>query len=149
MWADLRIPNRAILHLDRYKHPVVGKVNKDVFAGLNVICRNFRFESFVFPSRKLCKRAFKILARYAFEDDSRASFAFANMESFIGSFNGWKTYPFLLFLFLYSLSFVRYKCSEEFKRFGLNKDWRISDINKKFEFCDIYPKNIIVPTYVS
>jgi hypothetical protein len=93
MWADLRIPNRSILYMERYKHPVVGKVNKEVFAGLNVICRNFRYESFVFPSRKLCKKVFRVLARHAFDDDPRNSFAFVNSETFIGSFNWWKMYP--------------------------------------------------------
>lgn len=52
-------------------------------------------------------------------------------------------------LLLTIIDLLRYDCAEEFARLGLNKDWRISDMNKKFEFSAIYPKQFIVPTYVS
>lgn len=95
MWTDVRIPFRSILYLERYKHPVAGKANKgEVYAGLHIICRNFRFETLVFGSRKDCKRVFRVLSKHAFEEDPRASFAFDNSETFIGNFNGWKVYPY-------------------------------------------------------
>ncbi len=68
-------------------------MNKEVFAGLHIQCRSFRAESFMFETRKMCKRVFKLLSRYAFEESLRVSFAFTNTETFLGSFNGWKVYP--------------------------------------------------------
>lgn len=88
----MRVPYRSILYSERYKHPVVGKVNKEVNAGVHVICRNFRFETFVFSSRKDSKRVFRTIKQVNFDEVEPRPFAYENSETFIGGFNGWKVY---------------------------------------------------------
>lgn len=47
----------------------------------------------------------------------------------------------------------RHKTKEEFERQGFilenSELWRISDLNKRYEICEIYPKKLLVPASVS
>jgi myotubularin-related protein 1/2 len=46
-----------------------------------------------------------------------------------------------------------YDCKQEYERMGVNKtatgDWRFTNINQSFKFCETYPKLLVVPASTS
>eukprot|EP00026_Physarum_polycephalum_P000455 Phypoly_transcript_00456.p1 GENE.Phypoly_transcript_00456~~Phypoly_transcript_00456.p1 ORF type:complete len:1192 (+),score=155.82 Phypoly_transcript_00456:238-3813(+) len=128
----VRIPNRSVSYLECFKPPVKSKLMKSSHTGIHVKGHNFRFESFLFPSHKVCKQVFELLLQFCFENP-RESFAFENTENYPGPYNGWKVYT----------------RKAEFARLGFTSNWRLSTANKIYDLCDVYPKKIIIPTDIA
>ncbi|XP_056395439.1 myotubularin isoform X2 [Hyla sarda] len=98
--------------------------------GLDITCKDMRNLRFALKQETHSrKQIFEDLTRHAFPlSHGLQFFAFVSEERF--SNNGWNIYDPV----------------KEFQRQGLpNSNWRLSFINKTYEFCDTYPSLLMVP----
>ncbi|XP_072287530.1 myotubularin isoform X1 [Pyxicephalus adspersus] len=98
--------------------------------GLDITCKDMRNLRFALKQETHSrKQIFEDLTRHAFPlSHGLPIFAFVNEERF--PFNGWSVYDAIA----------------EFLRQGLpNNNWRLTFINEQFEFCDTYPRYLMVP----
>lgn len=98
--------------------------------GLDITCKDMRNLRFALKQETHSrKQIFEDLMRHAFPlSHGLPIFAFVNEERF--PTNGWNVYDPMA----------------EFQRQGLpNNNWRLTFINEQFEFCDTYPRHLMVP----
>ncbi|XP_018408096.1 PREDICTED: myotubularin [Nanorana parkeri] len=102
--------------------------------GLDITCKDMRNLRFALKQETHSrKQIFEDLTRHAFPTShGMLVFAFVNEERF--PTNGWSVYDPIT----------------EFQRQGLpNNNWRLAFINDNFEFCDTYPRYLMVPFHAT
>ncbi|XP_063793453.1 myotubularin isoform X1 [Pseudophryne corroboree] len=102
--------------------------------GLDITCKDMRNLRFALKQETHSrKQIFEDITKHAFPvSNGLQFFAFVNEERF--STNGWEVYDPLT----------------EFQRQGIpNNIWRLTFINKNYEFCDTYPPFLMVPYVAS
>ncbi|KAK6499693.1 hypothetical protein TWF481_010054 [Arthrobotrys musiformis] len=98
-------------------------------------CRDFTFITFCFDTEQEARDVFDSIKRLTCGAGTvERLYAFIYKPTkFEIPFNGWKIYD----------------PQREFDRQGITQDWRLSNINSNYNFCDTYPAKLYIPTTIS
>ncbi|KAK6544482.1 hypothetical protein TWF694_001176 [Orbilia ellipsospora] len=97
-------------------------------------CRDFTFITFCFDTEQEARDVFDSIKRLTCGGNLERLYAFIYKPTKVEApFNGWKLYD----------------AQKEFDRQGITADWRVSNINSNYSFCDTYPTKLWVPTTIS
>ncbi|EGX53387.1 hypothetical protein AOL_s00006g253 [Orbilia oligospora ATCC 24927] len=97
-------------------------------------CRDFTFITFCFDTEQEARDVFDSIKRLTCGGTVERLYAFIYKPTkFEMPFNGWRIYD----------------PQREFDRQGITQDWRLSNINSNYTFCDTYPAKLYIPATIS
>ncbi|KAF3918453.1 Myotubularin [Orbilia brochopaga] len=97
-------------------------------------CRDFTCITFCFDTEQEAKDIFDTIKKLTVSNTVDRLYAFKyKATKYELPFNGWTVYD----------------PQREFDRQGITKDWRLSNINSNYNFCDTYPAQLYVPATIS
>ncbi|KAF2274966.1 phosphatases II [Westerdykella ornata] len=132
VWITYPIISHCVLHLAPIGHPQASHIR--------LRCRDFTFFMFHFPDDKVARDVYESIRSLSCKLgrlDKLLAFAYQPKPP-EDKFNGWEIYD----------------ARREYKRLGISpkdsdKGWRISEINKNYEFSQTYPSVLVVPSKIS